>query len=57
MSEESMKVPELHLEEQQALIDRENIIQQFSTNNYKDFMSTYSLEKNTNLNILSNKLD
>ena len=52
-----MKVPELQPEEQQAQIDRDNIIQQFSANNYKDFVSNYSIEKNHHLSILSNKLD
>ena len=38
-------------------MDKDNIIQQLSINNYKDFISSYNIEKDAYLSNLSCKLD
>jgi hypothetical protein len=56
LSEESMRVPSTNREEQQAQFERDGLVQMLSNINYKDLISRYNIERDPQLNSLSNRL-
>jgi hypothetical protein len=57
VSEESMKVTVVEQEKQEAQIDRENLLQMLTHDNYNELINRYQIERDPHLSSLSLKLD